>query len=176
MLELRTLARPYAEAVFKRSKETSSAAEWSEMLRFLASLVKNEQLLSIIENPRISNEKLQSLLIDICAEHISKEGENFIRLLLQNNRLKLIPYVQTLFEEFRADDEGYLEVTVQSAFSLDAQQVKKLSTKLKNVLEKEVRLNVEIDKSLIGGILVRAGDRVIDGSVKGQLQQLAKIL
>ena len=176
MSELATLARPYAEAIFKRAKEADSAAKWSDSLAFISAVVNDEIISAAADNPKISKENLLNLMLDICNGQVDQEGENFLKLLVHNNRLKLARHIATIYEQFRAEDEGYVDVEVSTAFSLSEDEEKNLASTLENTLKKRVHLNVKEDQSLIGGVLIRAGDRVIDGSIKGQLQQLAKRL
>lgn len=176
MSELATLARPYAEAVFKRAKESGSATKWSEMLALLSAVVEDSDIAAIADNPKIGKDRLIRLMLDICQDQIDEKGSNFLKLLVQNGRLKLLPVIAKLYEESKAEDEGYVEVDVKTAFLFTKEEEKTFAATLKKTLNKTVNLNVEVDKSLIGGVLVRAGDRVIDGSIRGQIQQLAKRL
>lgn len=176
MSEIATLARPYAEAVFKRAKETGAAGKWSEMLRFLSVVMQDKDIAAASNNPKISRQRLTELLLDICADRVNEEGVNFIKLLVQNGRLSLVSHIAKLYEQYKADDEGYVDVDVLTAFSFNDEQQKQFTETLEKTLNKKVHMNVAVDKSLIGGVLIRAGDRVIDGSIKGQLQQLAKRL
>jgi len=176
MSELSTLARPYAEAVFKRAIETKTTSDWSEMLVFLSAVMQDKEMVAIIANPKVSQEQLTTLLLDICQDQIKEEGVNFLKLLIQNDRLILAPQISELYESYKADHEGYIEVEVTSAYALTKEEQNKFATTLKKLLDKKVHITSSIDKSLIGGFLAKAGDKVIDGSVKGQLQQLAKKL
>ena len=176
MSELATLARPYAEAVFKRAKETDTAEQWSDNLGFLAITMQNESLAAAADNPKVEKSRLVGLLLDIGQGYLSNEGINFVRLLVENKRLKLVSYIRELFESYRADDEGYIEAEVRTAFPLTEEDEKQLAETMENVLKRKVQFNVEEDRSLIGGVIVRAGDTVIDASVSGQLQKLAKQL
>ncbi len=176
MTELATLARPYAEAVFKRAKETGSSQEWSDNLDFLSIVMSDQELAAAADNPRIEQNRFTGLLLDICKGQISAEGENFVRLLVENGRLNLVSHIRQIFEEYRADDEGYIDAEVKTAFPLSNADQNDLVETLKKVLNRDVRLRVEEDKSLIGGVLVRAGNTVIDASVHGQLQKLSKKL
>jgi len=176
MSESVTLARPYAAAVFKRSKEAASTGAWSENLAFLSAVMANPDIKKAVTNPKIGKDKLVSLILGICESNVDPEGINFVKLLLQNNRLPLLPDIARIFEEMRAEDEGYIDVEVLTAFPFEKDAQKKLSAKLQKKLNKEIHMNVAVDKTLIGGVLVRAGDRVIDGSVRGQLQNLRKAL
>ena len=176
MTELATLARPYAEAAFKRAKETGNLAAWSESLQFLSAVVHDEQMADIVNNPRISKNKVQQLLLDICQEKIYEEVGNLLKLLVQSGKLKLLPTLSSLFEECKANDEGYVNVDLFSAYALTKAEQNNYVAMLEKHLHKKVNAVVSVDKSLIGGILAKAGDKVIDASVSGQLQQLAKRL
>ena len=171
-----TLARPYAEAVFKRAKETGSTEQWSEMLAFLAAVMADVRLSQAAVNPKVDRQALTELLLDICKGHITEEGENLLKLLVENNRLNLAATIKELFEQYRAEDEGYIDVEVKTAFPIDDREQQQLTSVLDKTLHKQVRLRTEEDDTLIGGVLIRAGDKVIDGSIRGQLQQLAKRL
>jgi F-type H+-transporting ATPase subunit delta len=176
MSELATLARPYAAAVFKRAKETHATAKWSQSLAFMSAVLKNEDISVVIDNPKVSKQRLSALMLDICQEHVNQENESFLKLLVLNNRLGLLPSIAGLFEAYKAEDEGYVEVEVSTAYTLSKDAKQNVTTTLEKTLGKKIHMNVTVDKSLIGGILVRAGDRVIDGSIRGRLQQLAKRL
>ncbi|NOU22343.1 MAG: F0F1 ATP synthase subunit delta [Methyloglobulus sp.] len=176
MSELATLARPYSSAVFKRAKETASAARWSEQLAFLSAVMNSKEMSALVDNPKVKKDRLTDMLLDVGKGHIDNEGVNFLKLLVQNNRLALLPDIAKLFEEQKAEDEGYIAVEVLTAFAFTKEAQQKFAATLEKTLSKKVHMNVTLDKSLIGGVLVRAGDRVIDGSVRGQLQNLQKAL
>jgi F-type H+-transporting ATPase subunit delta len=176
MSELATLARPYAEAVFKHAKETGTADKWSGNLNFLAIALKEQKLAAAADNPKVAKSSITDFLLDIGRDYLTQEGGNFVRLLVTNNRLKLIPYIQSLFEAYRAADEGYIEAEVQTAFPLTKEAEKALDKTLEKLLKRKIHFKVEEDPSLIGGVVVRAGDTVIDASIKGQLQKLARRL
>jgi len=176
MSELSTLARPYAEAVFKRALETKSTSVWSDTLAFLSAVMQDQEMAIIIANPKVEQEQLTQLLLDICQEQIQKEGVNLVKILIENDRVLLAPQISELYESFKAEHEGYLDVEVTSAYALTKEEQKKFATILEKKLDKKVHITASVDKGLIGGFLAKAGDKVIDGSIKGQLQQLAKKL
>ena len=176
MSELATLARPYAEAVFKRALETDSTAKWSEMLAFLTAVMNDKDISVSTDNPRVNHDRLTQLMLDICQGHINEEGVNFVKLLVENKRLTLVPTISHLYEGYKAEHEGYVEVDVTTAYVLTKDEENKFASSLGKTLNRKVHMHMKVDKSLIGGVLVRAGDTVIDGSIKGQLQQLAKRL
>jgi len=176
MTEIATLARPYAEAAFKRAKETGAASLWADGLQFLTCVIQDADMAAIVNNPRVSKERIQQLLLDICQDQISAEVSNLVKLLIENGKLKLLPTILALYEEYKAQDEGYVNVDLYSAYALTKAEQNKYVAMLEKQLNKKVNATVSVDKSLIGGILAKAGDKVIDGSVSGQLHQLAKRL
>lgn len=176
MSQLSTLARPYAAAAFKTATAGKSASAWSDMLKFLAVVVQDRNLLAIIANPKTSRQQLTDLLLAIGESQLNREGGNLVKTLIENNRLLLAPQISALYESFKAAHEGYLDVEVVSAYALSKEEQKKITAVLTKQLNKKIHLTTAIDNSLIGGFLARAGDTVIDGSTRGQLQQLAKKL
>jgi F-type H+-transporting ATPase subunit delta len=176
MSELAKLARPYAAAVFKRAKETQASAKWSQSLAFLSAVLLNDDISVVVDNPKVNKQRLSALMLDICQGHVNEENENFLKLLVHNNRLSLLPTIAKLFEAYKAEDEGYAEVEVLTAYALSKEAKHDLTTTLEKTLGKKIHMNVAVDKSLVGGVLVRAGDRVIDGSIKGRLQHMQKAL
>ena len=176
MTELATLARPYAEAAFKRAKQTKTASAWSESLLFLSVVAQDRDLIAIISNPKISKDKKIEVVLDICQDQIQDEAKNLLKLLIENGKLQLLPKIATLYEQYKAEDEGYVNVELYSAYPLNKAEQSNYVAKLEKKLNKKVNATVLVDKSLIGGILAKAGDEVIDGSISGQLHQLAKRL
>jgi F-type H+-transporting ATPase subunit delta len=176
MSEIATLARPYAAAAFKRAKETGSTEQWSLSLSFLSAVLTNENIIAVVDNPKVGKTRLLALILDISKGQIDQEVSNFLKLLVQNNRLILLPAIANIFETFKAEDEGYVEVEVLTAYAFTKEAKQDFAAKLTKFMNKKVHMNVSVDKTLIGGVLVRAGDRVIDGSIKGQLQNMQKAL
>lgn len=176
MSELSTLARPYAEAVFKQALKNKSTTAWSDRLIFLAAVMQNKAMLAIIVNPKVNRQQLTTLLLAICQPQLSEEGSNLLKLLIQNNRLLLTAQIAKRYESFKAEHEGYVDVVVSSAYALTKAEQVKITTMLEKKLNKKAHITTSIDKTLLGGFLAKAGDKVIDGSIKGQLHQLAKIL
>ncbi len=176
MSELTTLARPYAEAAFKRALESGKLEQWSKMLAFLATALADPELAALARDPRIGKEKFLEILLDIGKGWLDAEGENFVKLLVHNGRITLAPQIHDLFERYRAEHEGVVDVEVRTAYPLEADDRDKLTQALKKALGRKVRLQVAEDRDLIGGVVIRAGDKVIDGSVRGRLERLAKRL
>jgi len=176
MTELATLARPYAEAAFKSAKQAANTGEWSDSLKFLAAAMQAPELIAIVDNPRVSRVRTSELLLDISQDHVIDAAKNLVKLLVENDKLKLLSAISTMYEQLKADDEGYVNVDLVSAYTLTKSEQGKYVTMLEKLLNKKVNANVTVDKSLIGGIVAKAGDKVIDGSISGQLHQLAKRL
>jgi F-type H+-transporting ATPase subunit delta len=145
-------------------------------LSFLSALLQDVDLAAIIKNPRVGKQSIQRLLLDICQDQVDAEACNLLKLLIENGKLKLLPKIAELYEEYKADDEGYVNVDLYSAYALSKAEQNKYVAMLEKLLNKKVNAVVAVDKSLIGGILAKAGDKVIDSSVSGQLHQLAKRL
>ncbi|MEN8177235.1 MAG: F0F1 ATP synthase subunit delta [Pseudomonadota bacterium] len=174
--EATTIARPYAEAIFARADETGTLDLWSEMLELMTAVVSDSTMVGIVKNPLFSREKIASLLLDIGGGRLTDEGGNLVKLLTQNGRLSVLPEITDLFTELKAEKDRMLKVHIVSAYALKPAQEKQLADALKEKLGRDVTITSEKDPDLIGGIHIRAGDTVIDGSVKGQLQQLANEL
>lgn len=176
MAELTTLARPYADAVFARATQTDKLDVWSDMLALLATVVADDRVSALIGNPEFSAEQLSAFLIDIGGGRLTDEGQNLVKLLAHNDRVALLPEIAGLFETAKSEREGKVDVEVVSAYPVNAAQEQALADALKARLGREVNISSSEDKSLLGGVKVRAGDLVIDGSVRGQLTALANQL
>jgi F-type H+-transporting ATPase subunit delta len=173
MSENTTIARPYAEAVFNAAIEASELDVWSDMLAFIAAVMADVRMSGLAANPRVESAKVADLVLDIAGDRLTHKGANMVRLLAQNGRLGVVAEIAELFEAKRSAHAGAIDVEVTAAFPVDAAQEQKLAEVLKSKLGREVRISSVQDQSLIGGVIIRAGDSVIDGSVRGQLQDLA---
>jgi F-type H+-transporting ATPase subunit delta len=171
-----TIARPYAEAVFARADETDKLDLWSEILELLATVVADPAMAGIVANPLFDPKNLTDLILEIGGDRLTDEAKNLVKLLVQNGRLSILPGIAELFEELKAEKDRKLNVQVFSAYALKPAQEKQIADALKEKLGREVTISSEKDTKLIGGIVIHAGDTVIDGSVRGQLQQLANEL
>ena len=171
-----TIARPYAEAVFARAEETGTLEPWSEMLQFLAGVVSDPGLAAVIADPLFGRDKLTDLMLDIGGERLDDEGKNLVRLLVQNDRLPVLPEIAETYEQLKAESQRIIKVLVRSAYELQPTQINHIAEMLKAKLGRDITITTEEDPELIGGIHIRAGDTVIDGSVRGHLQQLANEL
>jgi len=171
--DITTIARPYAEAVYKLARETDAVEAWSDSLNLLATIADDPDMARQIANPTVPRERLRDLILDICGADLSAQGKNFVGLLAENARLAAIGEIARLFDDLRVKQRGLRQVTVRSAYPLDAAEQARLADVLRTHLGTEIELTVEEDSSLLGGVEIRAGDLVIDGSVRGKLQRLA---
>lgn len=168
-----TIARPYAEAVFALARDAGAFQAWTDALAFLAALVDDPVMERTIRDPRLDRESLAGLVLDIGGDRLGGEARNFVRLLVDNDRLGVLPEIAQLYEKLKAESERKTEAVVRTPYELDAEQTRRLAEVLKARLGRDVTIVSEIDPSLIGGLHIRAGDLVIDGSVSGKLQKLA---
>jgi F-type H+-transporting ATPase subunit delta len=174
MAELSTLARPYAKAAFQVAVQDGALDSWSKMLTLSAAVSVDATVGVMLADPSLSSEKLASTFIDVCGDEIGAKGANFIHLLAENKRIKLLPEIAEQFDILKANQEKTLNVEVTTAYELSAETLAKLTQSLKVKLEREVVLNTNVDQSLLGGAVIRAGDTVIDSSVRGKLVKLAE--
>ncbi|MGE0080765.1 MAG: F0F1 ATP synthase subunit delta [Thiohalomonadaceae bacterium] len=172
MAEITTIARPYAQAVFKLASEQKALKRWSEMLGRAAAVAADPEMAKVIDNPRFSRSQVVDIILGVCGKGLDEYGQNMVRVLADNGRLNLLPEIAALYEIERAQAEGTIEAEVVTAMELTDGQKKDLAAALKKRLGREVSLNVKVDGSLLGGAIIRAGDMVIDGSAISRLEKL----
>lgn len=176
MSEYQTIARPYAQAVFELAQSSGDYRGWSEALAWASAIASDPQVQELARNPRVDEEMLAQLFGDIAADKLFEEARNFLRLVIRNGRLYSLPHVATLYEQMRAKAEGTIEAELVSAQEVSDEQRAALAKSLSRRLDREVSLRVTQDPALIGGAVLRAGDLVIDASVRGRLQKLSASL
>lgn len=176
MAELTTVARPYAKAAFEVARDTSQVTEWANMLSVLASAVSDPKLAQAMQNPAFSAEEKANALADVCNEVMTDQGKRYITSLAENKRLPLLPAISVLFNQFKLNYEKAVDVQLTSAFALSAEQEQAISTSLGKKLDRKVNLTTETNADLIGGVVIRTGDLIIDGSVRGKLAKLAEAI
>ncbi|MCS3432530.1 F0F1 ATP synthase subunit delta [Klebsiella sp. BIGb0407] len=175
MSEFVTVARPYAKAAFDFAVEHNSVEAWQHMLAFAAEVAENEHMTELLSGA-LAPETLSKSFISICGEQLDANGQNLIRVMAENGRLKVLPDVLKQFVQLREALEATVEVEVTSASTLSDTQLSKISAAMEKRLSRKVKLNCKIDKSVMAGVVIRAGDMVIDGSVRGRLDRLADVL
>jgi F-type H+-transporting ATPase subunit delta len=173
MAERATIARPYAKAAFEYAREANDFAGWSQTLARLVEIVADPRVAALTKSPQWSAEDVANFIIDIAGTTLNAGPQNFVRVLAENHRLLLLPEIAAHYEEFRSSVENTVDVEVVSAVKLDAAQSDKLSAALSTRLKRNVRMKNSVDAALLGGAVLRAGDLVIDGSLKGRLERLA---
>ena len=176
MAELSTLARPYARAAFEYALDKNELAQWYAQLATAARVVANEGMDAVLNNPSLTAAQQAGKLSDVCGDALSEEGRNFVAILASNKRISLLPDIYDLFAQYKADREKTVDVEVVSAFDLADSVRDKLAEALGKKLERQVEVQTSTDSNLLGGVLIRAGDLVIDGSVRGKLDKLAEAM
>lgn len=176
MAELMTLARPYAKAVFANASDAQDFDKWSKDLQLLSAVLKEESIKKLLTHPSASCESKQKLLLDVVGSEIAEPTSRLIVVLAENDRLLVLPLIHELYEELRSHMQKVVDARVVSALELDDKQVALVVESLKKRLNSDIRVTQEIDESLIGGIVIHAGDMVIDGSVKGKISKLAEAM
>ena len=168
-----TVARPYARAAFAEAQGHKALSPWSDSLQRAAAVVKDPRVHNLLGHPAVTTAELAKFVIDLAGPELDEQGRNFIQTLAENRRLAYLPEISTLFDELKDEAEGVVDVTVTSAAALETNQRDALSAALQRRLKRQVRLHCEIDPSLLGGAVLRAGDLVIDGSVRSRLNRIA---
>lgn len=176
MAEPLTIARPYAEAVFKLARDSNDLARWSRTLEVLEILVRDPQMQAAIGDPNLSAQQLESLILGVAGEAVDGAGRNFVQVLITNDRLMLMSEIRALFEELRREHEGILEARIISALPIDDRQQAELVARLEAKHGRKVSAQVEVDPKLIGGVRIAIGDKVIDATVRGKLDAMAAAL
>jgi F-type H+-transporting ATPase subunit delta len=167
-----TIARPYAKAAFEEARADGGLAAWSDALHVAADVVGDARVQQLLGNPHVTPEELAQLIVGIAGERLGEQGRNFVLTLADNRRLECLPEIATLFDELKDAAQGVADVTVTSAVPLNEAQQGRLREALARRLKREVRLHCATDPSLIGGAVVRAGDLVIDGSLRARLERM----
>jgi F-type H+-transporting ATPase subunit delta len=176
MAEPITVARPYAEAVFKLAAQANMLPAWSVALANIDGVVADERVQKLISDPNVSAQQLEGLVLGVVGTSVSGEARNFVQVLVNNGRLELMPHIRTHFEALKREKEGVLEAKIVSALPIGNDQVKQLVAQLETKYQRKVTAQVETDASLIGGVKIVIGDKVIDATVRGKLDAMAAAL
>lgn len=176
MSEAITIARPYAQAAFEVAQKLADFKGWSEVLVSLAEAVNHPEVRAVVSSPRVAKKQLESLMDGLLGGQATAQQRNFVRVLADNQRLLILPEVAAIYEALRAEAERTVNVVVDSAFELSVAQQEKIVSSLKARLGREIKLVCKINKELLGGVVIRAGDKVIDGSARTRLGEMANAL
>lgn len=171
-----TIARPYAKAAFELANEKGKLAQWSDFLDGIADNLSNDQAQQLLNNPKLTPVQTGEVLVQALSGQLDQQQENFMRLLAENDRLGLTQEIAGLYAEQRAEAEKIAEVVVVSAQPVTSEQADNLVAQLTKRLGSKVNLATEVDESLVGGAIIKIGDQVIDGTVKGRLEKMAALL
>ena len=175
MSELTTVARPYAKAAFEFAVEAKAMDSWLAQLTFAAEVAQDETIIGFVSGGA-SVEQAQTLFLNVCGEQVDSQGQNFLKVMAKNERLLVLPQVLEQFVALKAEYDQEVTVDVTSAVKLKVAQTKTLSAALEKRLARKVKLNCTVDKSIVSGLIIQAGDMVIDGSIQGKLSRLATTL
>ncbi|HCS27150.1 MAG TPA: F0F1 ATP synthase subunit delta [Spongiibacteraceae bacterium] len=176
MAELSTLARPYAKAAFEYALAAGDLAGWSDQLATAAAVAQQDVMEKVLASPSMTSSQQAQAFIDVCGDALNDKAQNFIKVLAENKRLALLAEISAIYEAHKAAQEKSVDVELSTAFELDADTQQKLAAALSGKLQREVNVTAVVNKELLGGVLVRAGDLVIDGSVRGRLAKLAEAM
>jgi F-type H+-transporting ATPase subunit delta len=172
MSEQISLARPYAKAIFELARDSGDYSLWSDQLEFLATVAADPAMKEIIQNPEITEQQLTDLILDVGKDQLNEQTQNLVKLLVHNDRLAAANDINRQYLVLRDEAEQVIEAQLITASEVDDAQKRSIETALSGRLGKKIKLETSVDESLIGGAVVRAGDWVVDGSVKAQLQDL----
>ena len=175
MAENITLARPYADAAFQLARTTGALGPWQQALDRMAAVAADAQMVECIDNPRLQSSQVAQLFLDVVGT-VSAEQQNFVRLLVDNERLQVLPEIRDLYVELKNGQEGVQEADIASAFPLDDATLKNLVAELEARFKCRIQAAVSLDPELIGGVRIAVGDQVIDASVRGKLAAMATAL
>lgn len=173
MAESTSLARPYARAAFESARDSNQLDAWSESLNLLSVVTKDADMAAALKHPGLSAQQKIDLITEVCDGKLPEAVQNFVRIMAENRRLALLPTIAELFAGYRHDHERVVDVSVTTAYELTDDQKGKLSEALTRKLERKVQIDVHTDRSIIGGVVIEAGDTVIDASLRGRLGKLA---
>lgn len=176
MAEAITVARPYAQAAFMHASGQAALKDWSGMLSLLAAIINDASMAELIDSPHLTEVQLADLVIGVAGSQLTDKAANFVRVLAANGRLGLMPEIAALYEIQRRAAEGSVQAEMVSAYPASEAQQAEVIASLRKRLGREVELKCSTDADLLGGAIIRAGDLVIDGSVRGKLDRLATAL
>jgi F-type H+-transporting ATPase subunit delta len=171
--ELTTIARPYAEAAFRIARDANALPAWSQMLRFVSDVVADPRVAAALDNPKLTATDKAALLLSIGGERLDATGRSFVRVLVEADRVAVLPQIRELFEALKNDADGVAKARIESAFPLSDGELSELVAALEKRFGKKIEATVDIDRALMGGARITVGDAVIDGTIEAQLAAMA---
>src|SRR5574337_1827382 len=168
MAENVTIARPYADAAFKLASGVGALGPWSEALERLAVIAADPSMQACINDPKLSNDQIYGLIVGVAGDVLTADQQNFVRVLVENERLQVLPEIRDLFVDLKNEHEGVREAEIASAFPLDDATLATLTSDLESRFKTKLNISVSLDPELIGGVRIAIGDEVIDASVRGK--------
>ncbi len=185
MADNNTIARPYAQAIFEVAQESNALAEFAESFEAARALLGDEQVVAFLARPSLDDDQRLEFLQGLFGQAVgtgsafaggSDHGTNFFKLLLENRRVAVLPEIADQFDALKAKIENKVDVVVTSASEISAAQQDVIAKALRERLGRDVSIETKIDENLIGGAVIKAGDVVIDGSLRSRLEGLANAL
>ena len=175
MAEIATLARPYAEALFRVAKSGDMSA-WSDLMAEMAQIGGHPDVKSLVDNPNLTDQQVTDTLLSLVKANVTTEVKNLVQMLVENDRVTLLPEIGVQFQALKNAHEGSADALIVSAFPISDVQVKELLTSLEKKFGRKLNPTVTVDSALIGGVRVEVGDEVLDTSVRAKLQQMHEAL
>ncbi len=172
MAEFLTLARPYAKAAFAYASEQGATDSWSNALQVLGAAVQDEAFADYLNRPELTPAEQVSIFAKVLGEQHTAAVSNFLVLLADNGRLALLPEIAAEYEQLKSQNNNVVDVVIESAFPLNAEQEQVLGQALAKRLNSAVQVSVEVNPALIAGVVIRAGDQVIDDSALNKLEKM----
>ncbi len=173
MAELTTIARPYAEAAFALAREGNALPAWSQMLRLASAVVADPRVAQALDNPALDAGARESLVLSICGDKLTTDGRSFLRVLIEADRISVLPQIEVMFESLKDAADGMARATIETAFPFQGNELAELTTALEKHFGKKIEATVEVKPELLGGARVTVGDTVIDATVQEQLRAMA---
>jgi F-type H+-transporting ATPase subunit delta len=174
MTNVNTLARPYAKAIFELALKQETLQDWARILGILAEIANNEKMKLVLANPLASKKQIESIFFEIAGNSLTTENKNLIYILVSKKRLNILPAILRAYEAYLAEKERTIEIKVVSAYKIDEDRLNKLQRTLENHFKKQIKIEFSIKSTLLGGIIIYAGDQVIDDSILGKLNRLSE--
>ena len=159
MAENTTVARPYAEAAFDLARDGNALASWSRMLSTLGALVRDPRVAQSLDNPRLGDPEKQTLLLSLMGDALDGDGRSFVRVLVEGDRVKLLPEISALFEVLKDEAEGAAKAEIETAFELSPGELGELTSALERRFGKRIEATVRVNRDLIGGAMNPSSQR-----------------